>query len=152
MLNCTKAMNIISGSYDLEYLFIRVMDIHSANTYISRNGRWLTHWGRDKMDAISQTTYSRAFPSMKVVVFWLNFHWNMFERVVPTHICGTRPQWVKDVYIRETSTSGNVPLVCADKKVTYRQTSNINSTKSQYLNASLLELMLTLSIEARCYV
>ena len=41
----------------------------------------LTHWGRDKMDAISQTTFSRAFSSMKIVVFWLDFHLNMFERV-----------------------------------------------------------------------
>ena len=40
----------------------------------------LTHWGRDKMDAISQTTFSRAFSSMKIAVFWLNFHWNMFAR------------------------------------------------------------------------
>ena len=41
----------------------------------------LTHWGRDKMDAISQTTFSYAISSMKIVVFWLNFHWNMFARV-----------------------------------------------------------------------
>ena len=46
----------------------------------------LTHWGRDKMDAISQTTFSRAFSSMKIVVFWLNFHWNMFARVQLTII------------------------------------------------------------------
>ena len=41
----------------------------------------LTHWGRDKMDAISQTTVSWAFSSMEIAVFWLNFHWNMFARV-----------------------------------------------------------------------
>ena len=41
----------------------------------------LTHWGRDEMDAISQTPFSRAFSSKKIVVFWLNFHWNMFARV-----------------------------------------------------------------------
>ena len=29
----------------------------------------LTHWGRDKKDAISQTTFSRAFSSMKIVAF-----------------------------------------------------------------------------------
>ena len=29
----------------------------------------LTHWGRDKMDAVSQTTFSNAFSSMKIVVF-----------------------------------------------------------------------------------
>ena len=42
----------------------------------SRDSTCLTHWGRDKMDAISQTTFSRASSSMKIVVFWLNFHWN----------------------------------------------------------------------------
>ena len=29
----------------------------------------LTHWGRDKMDAISQTTYSNAFSWMKIFEF-----------------------------------------------------------------------------------
>ena len=46
----------------------------------------LTHWGRDKMDAISQTTFLRVFSSMKIVIFWLNFHWNMFARVQLTII------------------------------------------------------------------
>ena len=47
---------------------------------------FLTHWGRDKMDAISQATFSQAFSSMKIAVFWLNFHWNMFARVQLTII------------------------------------------------------------------
>ena len=75
------------------------------------------------MNAISQKTSSRAFSSMKIIVFWLNFHWNMLARVqltnnpalvqimawrrsgdkplsetmmisLPTHISVTRPQWV----------------------------------------------------------
>ena len=41
----------------------------------------LTHWGRDKMDAISQTTLSIAFSWMKMLEFWLNFHWSLFLRV-----------------------------------------------------------------------
>ena len=41
----------------------------------------LTHWGRDKMDAISQTTFSSAFSWMKMFEFRLNFHWNLFLRV-----------------------------------------------------------------------
>ena len=56
--------------------------IHNLNSPILQ----LTHWGRDKMNAISQTTLSRAFSSMKIVVFWLNFHWNMFARVQLTII------------------------------------------------------------------
>ena len=70
----------------------------------------LTHWGRDNMDAISQTTFSSALSWMKMFEFRLKFHWSLFLRVqltgdkplyelmmvvLPTHICVTRPQWVK---------------------------------------------------------
>ena len=41
----------------------------------------LTHWGRDKMDAISQTTLSNAFLWMKMLEFWLKFHRSLFLRV-----------------------------------------------------------------------
>ena len=34
-------------------------------------GARLTHWGRDKMDAISQTTFSSAFSWTKMSEFWL---------------------------------------------------------------------------------
>ena len=43
--------------------------------------RPLTHWGRDKMDAISQTTLSNAFSCMKMFQFRLKFHWSLFLRV-----------------------------------------------------------------------
>ena len=69
------------------------------------------------MTAIFQTTYSNAFSWMKIVVFWWQFHWNLFPKVQLTifqhwtgakplsepmvmisltHICITWPQWVKD--------------------------------------------------------
>ena len=38
----------------------------------------LTHWCRDKMDAIYQTTFSIAFSWMKIYKFRLRFHWNLF--------------------------------------------------------------------------
>ena len=38
----------------------------------------LTHWGRDKMDAILQTPFSTAFPWLKMFEFRLKFHWNLF--------------------------------------------------------------------------
>ena len=41
----------------------------------------LTHWGRTKMAAIFQTTFSRAFSSMKMLDFRLKFHWSLFLRV-----------------------------------------------------------------------
>ena len=40
----------------------------------------LTHWGRDKMDAISQTTLSNAFPWRKIYKFRFRFHWSLFAR------------------------------------------------------------------------
>ena len=41
----------------------------------------LTHRGRDKMDAISQTTFSSTFSWMKTFEFRLKFHWSLFLRV-----------------------------------------------------------------------
>ena len=35
-------------------------------------------WGRDKLDAISQTTFSSAFSSLKMFGFQLKFHWSFF--------------------------------------------------------------------------
>ena len=41
----------------------------------------LTHWGPDKMAAISQTTFSDAFPWMKMYELRLRFHWILFPGV-----------------------------------------------------------------------
>ena len=41
----------------------------------------LTHWGRDEIDAILQTTFSNAFSWMKMYEFRLRFHWRLFLRV-----------------------------------------------------------------------
>ena len=38
----------------------------------------LTHWGRDKMAAISQTIFSNAFSWMEMYEFRLIFHWGLF--------------------------------------------------------------------------
>ena len=82
----------------------------------------LTHWGRDNMAAISQTTLSNAFSWKKMLEFRLKFHWSLFIRVqwtifqhwfrcldgakplsesmvgtLLTHICVTRPQWVNSL-------------------------------------------------------
>ena len=46
----------------------------------------LTHWGRDEIDAISQTTFSNAFSWMKMNEFRLGFHWSLFLRVQLTII------------------------------------------------------------------
>ena len=58
---------------------------HSSwNILVTLHG--LTHWGRDKMAAVSQTTLSNAFSSMKMLEFWFWFHWSLFLRVQLTII------------------------------------------------------------------
>ena len=106
---------------------------HLSYHYIS-----LTHWGRDKMAANLQTTLSKAFSWMKVFEFRLKFHWGLFLRVqlsifqlwfrqwlgadqappepmvvsVLTHICVTRPQWVKGLAnLAFTNFSSKTPLL-----------------------------------------
>ena len=46
---------------------------------VLRNAR-LTHWGRDQIDAMSQTRFSNAFPRMKMNEFGIGFHWSLFLR------------------------------------------------------------------------
>ena len=74
-----------------------------------------------QMDAIFQTTFWSAFSWMKMFEFRLRFHWSLFLRVqlttfdhwlrykpfsepmmvsLLTHICVTRPQWVKSYLSR----------------------------------------------------
>ena len=54
----------------------------------------LTHWGRDKMDAISQTTFSNAFSWMKIYEFRLSCHWSLFVRVQLTIFQHWFRQWL----------------------------------------------------------
>ena len=41
----------------------------------------LTHWGRNKINAILQTPFSNAFSWMKMFEFRLKFHWSLFLKV-----------------------------------------------------------------------
>ena len=96
----------------------------------------LTHWGRDKMATIFQTTFSNAFSWMKMYKFRLRFHWSLFPIVQLTipalvpimawrrpgdkplsepmmasllmHICVTWPQWVKTSYYISLDSLNNV--------------------------------------------
>ena len=44
----------------------------------------VTHWTRNKVAAIFQTTFSNAFSWMKINKLRLRFHWNLFSRVQVT--------------------------------------------------------------------
>ena len=54
----------------------------------------LTHWGRDNMDAVSQTTLSNAFSWMKMLEFRLRFHWSLFLWVQLTKFQHWFRQWL----------------------------------------------------------
>ena len=41
----------------------------------------LTHWGRDKMAAIFQTTFPNEFSWLKMYEYRVKFHWSLFLRV-----------------------------------------------------------------------
>ena len=52
----------------------------SAYMDVSVLSDWLKYWGRDKMAAIEQTTFSNALSWMKMYELWLRFHWILFLR------------------------------------------------------------------------
>ena len=107
---------VITASDEAE--IIRMLSMRSY-----RKCTW-THWGRDKMAAIFQTTFSNAFSWMKMyeislwyvphipkdqinnilalvqIMAWRrpgNKHYlNQWQLV---YICVTRPQWVKDIIL-----------------------------------------------------
>ena len=103
-------------------VILRLMQCSVSEATLNNVG-CLTHWGRDKMAAIFQTTFSNAFSWMKMFKFRLRFHWSLFSRCpisnIPalvqimawrrsaakplsepmmvsllTHIRVNRPQWV----------------------------------------------------------
>ena len=87
-ISWTLRVQLISWKYHRALL---VITQHSGNGLVPSDNKplpesMLTHWGRDKMDAISQTTYSSAFSWMKMFEFRLKFHWRMFLRVQLTII------------------------------------------------------------------
>ena len=55
-------------------------DSTNKNPQVKPVGEILTHWGRNKMSAISQTTFSNTFSWMKMYDFHLRFHRNLFLR------------------------------------------------------------------------
>ena len=54
----------------------------------------LTHWGRDNMAAIFQTTFSNAFSWMKLYELRFRFHWSLFPRVQLTIFQHWFRQWL----------------------------------------------------------
>ena len=53
------------------------MSCHLISQNLEATRLVLTHWGRDKMAAIFQTTFSNGFSWMKMYEFRLTFHWSL---------------------------------------------------------------------------
>ena len=58
----------------------------TALTIANKTKYLLNRMGRDQMPTIVQTTFSNIYPCVKSVVFWLNFHINLFPRTQYTSI------------------------------------------------------------------
>ena len=67
---------------------------HSWSHTFIRMHTHIAFWGRDKMDAISQTTFSNAFSWMKMHGFRLRFHWSLFLRFKLTMFQHWFRQWL----------------------------------------------------------
>ena len=75
---------ISMGTGEMDWVTIQFLSDHShciaLRNWESRARVNLTHWGRDKLDAISQTIFSNAFSWIKMLEFRLRFHWCLFLR------------------------------------------------------------------------
>ena len=65
-------------------VWVTFIDIHLTRELAASTV--LTHWGRDKMAAVSLTILSNTFSWMKMLEFRLRFHWSLSLRVQLTII------------------------------------------------------------------
>ena len=87
---------MLNKSNSGEYMTLRdcIWYTYGAMWYQGEDSLRLTHWGRDKMAAISQTTLSNAFSWMKMLECRLKFHWSLFPRVQLTIFQHWFRQWL----------------------------------------------------------
>ena len=78
----TWAIHPISCHYwwPMEFVF-STLNTGNATRFHKISKAILTHWCRDKMAVVSQTTLSNAFSWMKMFEFRWRFHWSLFLRV-----------------------------------------------------------------------
>ena len=122
-----------SAKYQLKYTTIFCIENEMENVFAHCRpfclGYTVSHWGRDKIADIFQTTFTNVFSWMKMYEFRLKFHWSLFLRLqltivqywfrqwhgadqatshylnqwwssLLTHIRVTRPQWgIQNIHI-----------------------------------------------------
>ena len=65
----------------LETGVIKRFDTTGYHCFHTRSEGRLTNWGRDKINTITQTTFSSGFSWMKMFDFRLKFHWSLILRI-----------------------------------------------------------------------
>ena len=78
---CVLQWKYNAGKFYWEHFPDIFLSSKSLKYAVGKDSINLTHWGRDKMAAIFQTTFSNAFYWMKMYEYRLNFHWSLFLRV-----------------------------------------------------------------------
>ena len=78
MYNCTY--NFIRASISTDCMTARQLQMRRCLMSANPSTTMLTQLLLDKMAAISQTTYSNAFPWMESFVSWFEFHWSFFPK------------------------------------------------------------------------
>ena len=84
-VNCISARSNCSSARYILYPRSHFLNTHSLALATAVP---LTHWSRDEIDAISQTTYSNAFSLIKMNEFRLRLHWSVclgFELTISQH-------------------------------------------------------------------
>ena len=80
----------------------------------------LIHGGWGKIADILQTTFSSTFSSMKMVEFWLKFHWSLFLRVqltISKHWSGTEINFIDMEQISHKTQEQKWPWQGANNKL-----------------------------------
>ena len=77
--DCERVLETITASVPNGFdVLCFLMALWSVLYACMRFFSYWTQWGRDKMAAISQTTFSNAFSWTKMYEFLLRFHWSLF--------------------------------------------------------------------------
>ena len=63
------------------HMYVTTNTITNTCPLIDVECDYLTHWARDEMYTISQTTFLSAFSWIKIYEFRIKFRWSLFLRV-----------------------------------------------------------------------
>ena len=124
----TKRMNDVISWNVSEHVVYKISEVG----YQQAPWGLLTHWGRDKMAAISQTMFWNAFSWMKMYEFCLRFLRNVFLRIELTIFQHWFRQWLG----AEQATRHCLNQWCLDNRRTYASRGLNESSFTCFLSSS----------------